>query len=330
MALDQVDLSLLPQGQPNYSFTGNLRRGLNQFAGNQDLALALLANSGYGPKRSFGQVLGQSALEAQKMGQQRSEDELMRQYRMAQIAQLQQSPQARGEYGQYQPGDYTPQSWAKFLQTKDPATLVRYVSPRQDTAKPFQFITRTYPDGSTQQGSFDARTGDFIPTGPVIPPGVKPEADAAGKARGEASGGQSAKAPAKASFDIALSNMRDSLIGTPQGGLFGVRGKIGTVTDKTQSDTFDSRIQQLSTELRTVFRIPGEGTLSDQEQRQYGVQLPSRDFNPETNAQILKDLEQRVAARIETPIGSGPTPPAAPATPAGKKRRYNPVTGKIE
>jgi hypothetical protein len=56
--------------------------------GNQDLALALLANSGYGPKRSFGQVLGQSALQAQQMGQQREDDAFKRQYMQAQMQKM--------------------------------------------------------------------------------------------------------------------------------------------------------------------------------------------------------------------------------------------------
>lgn len=99
-----VDLSLGMQNGPN--FGPNLRQGLGQmfggFANNTDLALALLANSGYSPqKRSFGQILGQSALQAREMGQQRMDDEFKRRYMEAQMAAMtgkNQSPNSVKEY----------------------------------------------------------------------------------------------------------------------------------------------------------------------------------------------------------------------------------------
>jgi hypothetical protein len=63
-----------------------------------------------------------------------------------------------------------------------------------------------------------------------------------------------------------------------------------------------------------VFRIPGEGTLSDREQQQYGLQLPDRKYSATNNEAILKDMETRVALRL------GQKPPgaeAASAPPAG-------------
>jgi hypothetical protein len=58
-----------------------------------DLGLALLANSGYSPnKRSFGEILGQSALGAKQMGAQREESDLNRRLREAQIRQLDEAP----------------------------------------------------------------------------------------------------------------------------------------------------------------------------------------------------------------------------------------------
>lgn len=70
------------------TFGGGLQSIMKGLGGN-DFALAMLANSGYSPnKQSFGQIVGNSALQARQMGAQRSEDELMRRYREAQIASL--------------------------------------------------------------------------------------------------------------------------------------------------------------------------------------------------------------------------------------------------
>lgn len=85
---------------------------------------------------------------------------------------------------------------------------------------------------------------------------------------------------------------------TPQGGWMGISGKAGFVTNYQQNKRFNNLREQLSTELRTLFRIPGEGALSDKEQAQYGVQLPSTDYDEETNRQILADIRARVQARL--------------------------------
>lgn len=87
--------SWLPQGQRSNPFGGLLGQGggqgggLRGLLGNQDLALALLANSGYSPqKRSFGQILGQSALQAKQMGQEREDSAFKRQYMEAQMGAM--------------------------------------------------------------------------------------------------------------------------------------------------------------------------------------------------------------------------------------------------
>lgn len=303
--MDRINAGLLG---PTTNYGGIIDPAAEQQA-RQQAQMAMYANllqaGGYSDHRTtLGQAVGGAAMAgrgAQNEGLQSAlQAQLMKSRIDAQNNRL--TPDGVGDY---QPGDYTPASWSKFVKSKDPADLERYVSPRQETSKPFQNITRTYSDGSTQQGSFDARTGEFAATGPVIPPGTAARTAAAGTAEGQASGGQAAKAPAKASFDAALSNLRDSIKDTPQGM---VAGPLGTVTSYGNKKLFQSRVQQLSTELRTVYRIPGEGTLSDQEQQQYGLQLPNTDFPPDVNDQILSDLERRTQLRIETPVGEAPKP----------------------
>lgn len=84
----QVDPSLAGMSQqPRFSWQTQLANGAKSFLGDRDLALALLANSGWqqGPKRGFGEILGQSMLQADQAKQQRADDAFKRQYMQAQI-----------------------------------------------------------------------------------------------------------------------------------------------------------------------------------------------------------------------------------------------------
>jgi len=93
---------------------------------------------------------------------------------------------------------------------------------------------------------------------------------------------------------------------TTTGGYFGVKGAL---TGGTQSaKAFDNAKEQLSTEMRKIFRIPGEGALSDKEQAQYGIQLPKRENNAELNKQIIQDLMFRSQNAV-MPNGSFGEPP---------------------
>lgn len=325
------------QGSTDTGLLGQLNKAAAPFGGLTNVGLALLANSGYSPvKRSLGEIVGTSLLQSQQMGQQRQDADLMKQYRQAQIEALGREKEQAGRkpiavvgpdgkpiyvpeqdavnrqpfypgmagdnLGNYQPGDYTPESWAQFLQSKDASVLKRYVTPRQEFSPSFQNVTRTLPDGSTQQGTFNTRTGQYDWQGSIIPGGTRERVGAQGKAIGEAQGGQVAKQPTEKSLGYVIDRFDKVIEKTPQGGLGGVKGKIGAITNYDDAKEFDNLREQLSTELRTNFRIPGEGTLSDQEQRQYGVQLPSRDNPAKLNRQILKDLKARTSLRINTPI----------------------------
>jgi hypothetical protein len=238
--------------------------------------------------------------------------------------------QSGSKMGAYQPGDYTTESWAKFASSGDPSQLVRYNTPRQDYSPSFQNVTRTRPDGSTEQGTFDTRTGSYSWSGNIVPAGQKARAEATGKAEGEAVGSQAAKTPAQASMEYVLGRFEKQLPKTMQGGIGGVTGKVGSVFDYKDKQSFENLREQLSTEIRTVFRIPGEGTLSDREQQQYGVQLPSTNNHPDVNQQILADIRERTRLRLQTPVSQSAQPQTVPQQAQGGVRRYNPQTGKIE
>jgi hypothetical protein len=90
-----------------------------------------------------------------------------------------------------------------------------------------------------------------------------------------------------------------------QGGWMGISGTLGRVTNSQQAKAFDNAVEQMSTELRKIFRIPGEGALSDKEQAQYGIQLPKLGNDPKLNQDILTDLKIR-AANSANPAGVNP------------------------
>lgn len=91
---------------------------------------------------------------------------------------------------------------------------------------------------------------------------------------------------------------------TLSGGPLGVQGLAGKVFDYKDNSVFNNAKEQLSTELRTLFRIPGEGSLSDKEQAQYGIQLPDPRNNPEVNEKIINDLLYRVNNKVSASSNS--------------------------
>lgn len=114
---------------------------------------------------------------------------------------------------------------------------------------------------------------------------------------------------------------------TPQGGWLGIGGKLGTGTQSAKE--FDNAKEQMSTELRKIFRIPGEGALSDKEQAQYGIQLPSRDNDPDLNRQIVKDLRFRVANSVN-PQGVNPLQPNTPKPEGRTPKPVGPKVGDVQ
>jgi hypothetical protein len=132
-------------------------------------------------------------------------------------------------------------------------------------------------------------------------------AEAQAKAEGTAAGEKEAKAPVLRSYGVAADAMRSSINDVKTGGILGLRGQASKAMDYQGVRQFENRVQQLSTELRTVFRIPGEGTLSDREQAQYGVQLPDIRNDPAVNEQIMTDLDNRINARLRDGETAPPT-----------------------
>lgn len=65
---------------------------------------------------------------------------------------------------------------------------------------------------------------------------------------------------------------------------------LGRMVDYDRKTLFDAFVKQVSPSLRAVFRIPGEGALSDSEQKQYGLMLPSVEYPESVNRQLMANL----------------------------------------
>lgn len=306
----------------------------------------MLAQSGWSPQRtSFGQALGNSILATQQQAGQQGQDMLQA---MLLKTKLQQKERKRptavmgpngqpvfvdeqdaigkqpylkpgNEYGAYQPGDYTPESWAKFLKSKNPSELVRYQTPRQEFSPSYQNVTRTLPDGSTQQGTFDTRSGAYNWSGEVIPPGQKVRVESAAKAEGGITGTRTAKAPiAYATYQSGIKSLENAMSGTETGPL---AGRIPAITANQQ--IAEGAEATMAPVLKQLFRDAGEGTFTDSDQALLMKMVPTRKDHPEARKAKIEMIDGIVRAKLGVTDVTGGASSQAPAA-AIEHLRQNP------
>lgn len=104
------------------------------------------------------------------------------------------------------------------------------------------------------------------------------------------------------------------------GGFMGAKSKIAPVVDRQDRDNFESLKRQLSTQLRAIFRIPGEGTLSDKDQQDNNLMLPSVEYDPATNKTIMKNLLEIINIRTSQAPEALPTDSQVTQYPRGTVR----------
>lgn len=296
----------------------------------------LMANSGWSPNRvSFGQALGNSLLATQQQVREGKQDELQALLLKAKLQQKKDrvrptavmgpngqpifvsEDEAVGkqpymkpgsEYGAYQPGDYTPASWAKFVQSKNPADLERYVTPRQEYSPSYQNVMRTMPDGSTQQGTFDTRTGAYNWAGEIVPPGQKARVEAEGRAAGEIKGTREAKAPtAYATYQAGINSLEDAMAGTSTGPLV---GRIPALTAGQQ--IAEGAEATMAPVLKELFRSAGEGTFTDADQALLMRMLPTRQDHPESRKAKIQMIDEIVKAKLGITTDAAASPQRPP------------------
>lgn len=225
------------------------------------------------------------------------------------------SPHAKAgsQFGAYQPGDYTTKSWAEFQKSGDPSVLERYITPRQEYSPSYQNVTKTLPDGSTQQGTFDTRTGSYNWGGEVVPPGTKARVEAAGRAEGDIEGARSGKAQtAYDVFRVGVSGLEKAMEGTITGP---VMGRIPAVTAGQQ--TAQGAEATMAPVLKQLFRDAGEGTFTDQDQELLMRMVPSRKDHPEVRKAKIEMIDGIVRAKL----GMG-------LAPAGQLEAVGPAVGQ--
>jgi hypothetical protein len=119
--------------------------------------------------------------------------------------------------------------------------------------------------------------------------------------------GQAGKSTAVTRVDDLANKIDSQMNKVRTGGPLGIVGALSQVFDSQDAKLFKSYQQQLSSALRTALRIPGEGALSDFEQKQYGLQLPELGQSSENNRQILISLQNQVRlAAGMPPLESAP------------------------
>lgn len=330
--------SLLGSRAPRGGILGTLDKALAPFGGMTNVGLSLLSNSGPSPvRRGTGEVLGSSLLQARQGYQGQADENLRREYLRAQIEAMNQPKQRKplavmkqdgsgGEYvdeqdaigrspyaassggdgvGDYQPGDYTPPSWAKFAAGgyKDPSLLERYVTPRQEYSPSFQNVIKTNPDGSTQMGTFDTRSGAYNFTGEIIRPGLKPEVDAAGRARGAVAGAREGKAgPVYNAFQTGMRSLEEAMSNTATNP---VAGRLPAVTATQQiAEGAEATMAPL---LKQLFRDSGEGTFTDRDQDLLLKMVPTRKDHPEARKAKIEMIDSIVRAKLGID-GAAPAP----------------------
>lgn len=206
--------------------------------------------------------------------------------------------------GKPSPGDFTPQSLAEFDRTGDYGALV----PKPDRAPASRAAGAAAPPA--------AAPGAAPGTGAVLSP---QEVAAAGFAPGTVVRrrdmvvlqappqaqrvSQSNKATAVKRVDQVASRLLQQMDKVKTGGFLGVTGMLSSVVDSQDAKLFESYRQQLSAAVRSALRIPGEGALSDYEQKQYNVQLPELGQSAENNFQIINSLKEQVRLAADQDAG---------------------------
>lgn len=210
--------------------------------------------------------------------------------------------------GDYQPGNYTEDSWAKFAEGgyKDPSVLKRYITPRQEYSPSFQSITRTLPDGSTQYGTFDTRSGTKVWDGEIVPPGKKTETEAAGRERGKITGAREGKAPvAYDTFKAGIASLEKAMSETATGP---VAGRFPAFTAAQQ--TAEGAEAIMAPVLKQLFRDAGEGTFTDSDQALLMKMVPNRKDHPEARKAKIEMIDSIVRAKLGLDNVVGSTAPS--------------------
>jgi hypothetical protein len=320
--------------------------------GNQDLAMALLANSGYGPKRSFGQVLGTSMQQAQQMGQERADIGLDRRLKEAQIRNYDEPNRGRQSPSSVQEYEYAKQngfngSFQDWVvaggQSSRPSSVQEweFYNALPDDKKPLYLEMKRNPNWKVADINevptvIQGKPGGAVETTALstLPKTVdaasqlkraESEAGAVGTGSGQVQAGITKKgSDAKSTMNTL--DLADPLIDAATGSMVGAgRDKLAAAFGVAPTGAQAiAQLQVLQASLMTSMpRMEGPQSDKDVElYRQAAGQLGDPNIPSSIKKAAVKTiraLQQKYVDRAAAQDGGGTA-----------RKRYNPATGKIE
>lgn len=350
--------SWLPQGQRANPFGGAQPQqgGLRGLLSDPNFALQLLANSGPSAQpRSFGQILGQSAMQANQMGQERDDSAFKRRYMEAQMGAMNRPDAAAKQPSSVQEYEYAKQngfkgSYQEWItaggQTSRPSAVQEweFYNSLPDDKKPLYLEMKRNPNfavkdvnqvpTSIQQsivGGVTQRPLSSLPQVAAAAETVKQaegRGGAVGKTQGDITGGIMTKG-SNAKSVMGMLDEADKVIDDATGSAVGsiADSLAGTVGASTKGAQAISKLKVLQAGL--MLNMPRmEGPQSDRDVQLYreaAASLGEPNVPRETKKaalQQIRELQQRYQDRANS-LGQ-------PSSGAPAKKRYNPATGRIE
>lgn len=338
--------------------------GLRGLLGDPNFALQLLANSGPSPqKRSFGQILGTSALQAQQMGQQQQDSELDRAYRQAQIEAMKtprgqneklvsvigpdgkpifaRESEAVGKTPYAGGSDSRPsafiQAYDRYLQGGGKLGVMEFAKEFAASNAQYPYQLGTIAGEETLVPRTNPGVGAPLPTRKLSTLGQEAQAKNVLASAG-AAGAETGQSVAKAQFDLPRveGNVATAIgdieklknhKGLPM--ITGLSSKIGIVpgTDQAAADALATQVQG-QTFLQAFNSLKGGGAITEIEstKAEQAIARLSRAQSTKDYQAALDDLRGVLERGLEKAKKQARATGGEPT----KIRKYNPATGRIE
>lgn len=215
--------------------------------------------------------------------------------------------------GNFNPGDYTPESFAAFMQTNDPRVLKRYVTPAQDKVVVIGGVPTMVNPRSGERNPLSTLPQEVDAAAALT--GAKATADAAAKATADANATNVQNQRAWDTYQAGMAGLVAGLSGSETGP---VSGRIPAWTAAQQSA--EGSVAAMAPVLKQLFRSAGEGTFTDRDQQMLIEMLPTRKDRPEARDFKLGNIESIVRAKLGIR--------EAVEAPTSSQSRRNPPKGK--
>lgn len=203
--------------------------------------------------------------------------------------------------GKYNPRDYTPESWAQFMQNGDPATLRRYESSVQERIAASPDLVKAV--AGSQATIAGAKAGSAEEAKLKVESKLRPDIEknvtlSQEKAKQEVgrAGENRSNAVALNVYQTGMKSLEEGLKGTYTGPWVGL---IPAITSSQQ--VAEGAIATMAPVLKQMFRSAGEGTFTKDDQEMLMRMLPTRSTRPEAAAAQIQAIDAIVKAKLTEP-----------------------------